>query len=545
MLKFDLKGRLAIFFVVILFAAGAGMTFLYGISIKTQNELVVAARQASEEVLGAGTASLRQLSLSSDDGMDAVLLVRELQAALLDQMLQWKNFLIRGQYKDMREKYIQALQKGDTRITAMLAAAQKALGQDREAEKILAQTAEEYAGFKTQMEVATGMMEFHDTYSEGIRAADQYTGDKGLHAITLTRTLAKHVADSTSAGFARIEEDTLEQSAQSVRVAQGDMEKMLSQARTKSLLITIGSGLGVFAVFCLVLLFLGQKVIRPLLDLNHRLQGVVAQVSVESEQLSAASLDLAESAGNQAASVEETSASIEQLSGQAAANSASALQAGAFTAEAQKVVAEGGMHMVNMLSAMEEMEKASAEVIKITKNIDDIAFQTNLLALNAAVEAARAGEAGAGFAVVADEIRRLARNVASSARETAMIVQNTISKTKQGSELCVRLEKIFVAINEGMARVDSEVQNIARSSNEQAIGIRQVSDAVAEIDKESMAATTQAEEAARTAGQLEAQAQELRIISGSLVRLVRGEKGDGQEEAAGTLMEQLPEFATT
>lgn len=507
-MRWNLKNKLGFFFVFIMLAAGMGMSVLYGISVTTQEKLIAEANKANEGI-----------QVSGEDGIDNVLLIRELQAALLDQMLQWKNFLVRGQFQDMRKKYEQALEKGDGRITAMLGAARRAFAEDAANLEQLRKIGEEYDGFKRQMGTARGMMEFHDTYSEGIRAADQYTGDKGTQAISMTRELAERIARQTGV-----------RTSETIAVVRTDHEALYSQAKTRSLLVTIGSGMGVFVVLLVVFFYLGRKVIQPIMQINEKLQGVVEQVYEESTQLSASSLSLAEGAGRQAAGVEETGASIEQLLGQTHANNESARQASALSRDMQQVVREGGEQMAGMLQAMQEIEGQSSEVMKIIKNINAIAFQTNLLALNAAVEAARAGEAGAGFGVVADEIRRLAQNVASSARETGDIIQNNIEKVKQGSVFCESLDRAFVEIHHGIVKVDEEVQNIAQASDEQVAGIRQVSAAMGEIDTVTLAASAEAEEAARTAAELRLQAVELRRISSSLITLVKGEEDAAAEE---------------
>lgn len=500
-MRYSLKLKLGFFFVFVMLAAGVGMGVLYTISVTTQERLIAGARRANEGI-----------QLSGEDGMDNVLLVRELQAALLNQMLQWKNFLVRGQFQDMRAKYEQELAKGDTRITAMLAAARRAFARDQASLAQLQKIGAEYDGFKVQMETARGMMAFHDSYAEGIRAADQYTGDKGSEAIVMTRALAEQIAKQTGL-----------RTGEAIGAVRSDHEAVYRQAKMRSALVTIGSGLGVFLVLLVVFAYLGRKVIQPIAGINDRLQAVVEQVYGESAQLSEASLGLAEGANRQAAGVEETSAAMQQLNSQAHANHESARQAGQLSHEMQKVVQGGGDQMANMLVAMQEIEQQSAEVIKITKNIDEIASQTNLLALNAAVEAARAGEAGAGFAVVADEIRRLAQNVAASAKETAVIVQQNIEKVQQGATLCGELNQAFAEIHGGIARVNDEIQSIAGASHEQVAGIRQVSAAMADIDQVSLSASAKAEEAARTAAVLQEQAAELRLLSGSLLTLVHGE----------------------
>ena len=171
-------------------------------------------------------------------------------------------------------------------------------------------------------------------------------------------------------------------------------------------------------------------------------------------------------------------------------------------------------------SVTEEVGKAIAEVI------DEIAFQTNLLALNAAVEAARAGEAGKGFAVVAEEVRNLAMRSAEAAKNTANMIEESVKNAQDGVDIATKVGQILDGIVQSIGKTTALVSEIAAASREQAQGIDQVNNAVAQMDKVTQQNAANAEESASASEELSSQAESMNDIVGELTALVGGNARD-------------------
>jgi methyl-accepting chemotaxis protein len=259
---------------------------------------------------------------------------------------------------------------------------------------------------------------------------------------------------------------------------------------------------------------------RSLGDISDALEASASQTSMASGQLASASHSLAEGCSEQGSAVAETSAALEQMSAMIRGTADNAEKAKGFAGQASAAAGTGAGTMAEMNEAMRSIETSSAEVAKIVKDIDEIAFQTNILALNAAVEAARAGEAGAGFAVVADEVRSLAQRSAAAARETAGKIDAAITNSRRGSASCERVGESLQEIVRKVAAADALVAEIATAAKEQAQGIREVGTAMTEMDKVTQGNATSAEESASAAEELRAQALSMQGTVDLLRRLV-------------------------
>jgi methyl-accepting chemotaxis protein/methyl-accepting chemotaxis protein-1 (serine sensor receptor) len=367
------------------------------------------------------------------------------------------------------------------------------------------------------------LSELRKTADTGEAAARLQSLEQQAAAVTqaheeLRQAMDKQQMDAAMVIFAQKVQPSLEEigrqavslvERQNTELASASAASSAKSARSTTvtialLLIALGVGAGV--------LWSVRHVGASLKELAARMSESAERVFGGASMVSSASQSLAAGASQQAASLEETSASTEEIASITRKNADHALQVAGLMQQSAEGAVGVNESLDRMVVQMNEIGISSNKIARIIKVIDEIAFQTNILALNAAVEAARAGEAGLGFAVVADEVRNLAQRCAQAARDTAGLIEDSISTSRDGNARLDQMAGNVRAMTENSTKVKSLVDEVNMGSQEQARGMEQIARAVMQMEQVTQRTAASAEESASAGTDLNNHANALRAL---------------------------------
>ncbi|WP_313218251.1 methyl-accepting chemotaxis protein [Stenotrophomonas sp.] len=249
--------------------------------------------------------------------------------------------------------------------------------------------------------------------------------------------------------------------------------------------------------------------VAQLTQIVGQIQEAASSINLAAGEIATGNSDLSRRTEQQAANLEETAASMEELTSTVRQNAEHARQANQLAIGAHTVASQGGNVVGEVVTTMAAIQISSKKIAEIISVIDGIAFQTNILALNAAVEAARAGEQGRGFAVVASEVRTLAQRSAGAAKEIKGLIDDSVGKVAEGSQLVNQAGATMGEIVASVQRVTDIMAEISAASQEQSAGIDQVNQTVVQMDETTQQNAALVEEATAAARAMEEQATQL------------------------------------
>ena len=265
-----------------------------------------------------------------------------------------------------------------------------------------------------------------------------------------------------------------------------------------------------------------------------RLSGLIIEIkdfanNIEhaSKEIASGNKDLSERTHRQSAALQETASSMEQMNSIIQNSAEDARKAYERTQETQDSVDANRQKLLDVVTEtiqtnkemLNSAQETNARVVKgmadISDNsekmagiitlMNDIAFQTNLLALNASIEAARAGEHGKGFAVVATEVRKLASRSSKASTEIGGLIETNLASVTAGQDLVkdgeqsleqrrLKVENMLGSLQESSNKNLTHIQkafrelaelmeNVKTASEEQAKGVSEVNQALADMER--------------------------------------------------------------
>lgn len=262
-----------------------------------------------------------------------------------------------------------------------------------------------------------------------------------------------------------------------------------------------------------------EKIKTSLEEISYALNGAMGQirnasreVASDAEQVSRGAMALSQGSTQQASAVEALAEHIGSVSDSVGKTAQNAQEASRISDEVKSGLLESNQKMQNMTELIQKISDKSTQIDKIVKTIEDIAFQTNILALNAAVEAARVGEAGKGFAVVADEVRDLAGKSSAAAKETTILLGQTVDSIEEGASAAQDTAKSMMTVVARADEMSGLIGSIADHSKEQASDAAQIANGIDQISSVVQSNVATAQESAAASEELSGQAAVLKDL---------------------------------
>lgn len=282
-----------------------------------------------------------------------------------------------------------------------------------------------------------------------------------------------------------------------------------------------------------------NEMLTSLREIALQSRSVCESLTIAASQILSSTQSQAAGTKQQAAAVQEITTTVEQInlsSKQVAERSRQV----AGTADAVAQSGHAGLQAVHettigMEAIREQTENVAENIITLSERtqavgeiiatVNEIAEQSNLVALNAAIEAADARESGRRFSVVAGEIK----NLADQAKEATSQVRGILEQTQKGINTSVMLteealkrvevgrertnlsEQVIRQMSDNIQESVHAFQQIVGATNQQQIGLEQVTQALHEIRQAS-------QQTAQTTAQLERSSMELTALGQQLAK---------------------------